>query len=235
MSLPICLITQQAYTPNVLSIDQIFKGFGYIGSTVFALPGVKVKIPNGRNGDGTCKNIIFTNDSVKIWTEPNVTRATGMWLSSSGVGCSHELYYYSKDNINKNILDNTTRQNCKVANVFATNGKITSFEPYTVDSVVNSSASNFSQAGRETIVGWGIPDYSAVVSMPSGSSAPKNGWAVAHGNNETVVYSVNGVSVAQGNWYPGAWSGNWNLQIMVSAGDVVTGGGWKFIPCKGVN
>ena len=232
-SFPICIFSTNSGV--ITSIDQIFNGFGYIGSTVFALSGVKGQIPNGRNGDGTCKNIIFTNDSVKIWTEPNVTRATGMWLSSSGVGCSHELYYYSKDNINKNILDNTTRQNCKVANVFATNGKITSFEPYTVDSVVNSSASNFSQAGRETIVGWGIPDYSAVVSMPSGSSAPKNGWAVAHGNNETVVYSVNGVSVAQGTWYPGAWSGNWNLQIMVSAGDVVTGGGWKFIPCKGVN
>ena len=90
---------------QIVSIDQIFNGFGYIGSTVFALPGVKVQTPNGRNTDGTCKNIIFTNDSVKIWTEINATRATGMWISSSGVGCSNELYYDSKDNINKNILN----------------------------------------------------------------------------------------------------------------------------------
>ena len=91
------------------------------------------------------------------------------------------------------------------------------------------------KSDRATVVGWGMPDYSAVVSMTSGSSAPKNGWAVAHAVNVNVVYSVNGVSVAQGNWQAGGWSGNLNLQIMVSAGDVVTGGGWKFIPCKGAN
>ena len=149
---------------------------------MFVLPGVKVQIPNRRNEDGTCKNIIFTNDSVKIWTEPNVTRATGMWLASSGVGCSDELYYYSKDNINKNILDNTTRQNCKVANVFATNGKITSFEPYTVDSVVNSNASNFSQAGRSYLSGLSMPSnkYINLTLGASGSTytAPANGWLI---------------------------------------------------------
>ena len=94
---------------------------------------------------------------------------------------------------------------------------------------------NITSTGKETVVGWGMPDYSAVVSMTSGSSAPKNGWAIAYGVNANVVYSVNGVNVAMGSWYSGQWSGNWNLQIMVSAGDVVTGGSWNFIPCKGVN
>lgn len=100
---------------------------------------------------------------------------------------------------------------------------------------INFNNMNPSQTAKNTIVEWGMPDYSAGVSMTSGSSAPKNGWAIAHGANATVVYSVNGVSVAQGNWAPNMWSGNWNLQIMVSAGDVVTGGSWEFIPCKGVN
>lgn len=95
--------------------------------------------------------------------------------------------------------------------------------------------SNITATGKNTVVGWGMPDYSAVVSMTSGSSAPKNGWAVAYGANANVTYSVNGVSVAQGNSYVPHWSGNWNLQIMVSAGDVVTGGSWNFIPCKGAN
>lgn len=92
---------------------------------------------------------------------------------------------------------------------------------------------NITATGKETVVGWGMPDYSAVVSKSSGSSAPTNGWAVAHGKNATVTYSINGVSVAQGDWASGVWSGNWNLQIMVSAGDIVAGGSWKFIPCKG--
>ena len=34
------------------SIDQVFNGFGYIGNTMFALPGVSGLIPNGRNADG---------------------------------------------------------------------------------------------------------------------------------------------------------------------------------------
>ncbi len=100
---------------------------------------------------------------------------------------------------------------------------------------INFNNMNPSRTAKNTIVGWGMPNYSASVSMTSGSSAPKNGWAIALGADANVVYSVNGVSVAQGSWYPNQWTGNWNLQIMVSAGDVVTGGSWKFIPCKGVN
>lgn len=100
---------------------------------------------------------------------------------------------------------------------------------------VDLSNVNLTQSFKDMSIGWGMPNYSAVVAMTSGSAAPKNGWAVAHGLNANVTYSVNGVSVAQGNWQAGGWSGNWNLQIMVSAGDVVTGGNWKFIPCKGVN
>lgn len=46
------------------SIDQVFNGFGYIGSTVFGLPGVKVLMPNGRNADGTLKNLEITTNSV---------------------------------------------------------------------------------------------------------------------------------------------------------------------------
>lgn len=88
---------------------------------------------------------------------------------------------------------------------------------------------------KSTVVGWGMPDYTAAVSMSSGAAAPTDGWAIAHGVNGAVKYAVNGVSVAQGDWKSGVWSGNWNLQIMVSTGDIVTGGGWKFIPCKGAN
>lgn len=115
--------------------------------------------------------------------------------------------------------------------------EIAGIKAETINNKADISLNNInpSASAKEMIVGWGIPDYSAVVSMTSNSSAPKNGWAVAHGANANVIYSVNGVSVAQGNWRSDRWSGNWNLQIMVSAGDVVTGGSWKFIPCKGVN
>ena len=50
---------------NTIEIKQIFNGFGYIGNTSFVLPGVKCLIPNGRNTDGTLKNILYTTTSVE--------------------------------------------------------------------------------------------------------------------------------------------------------------------------
>lgn len=61
-SLPVCIFSTTDRVPT--SIDQVFNGFGYIGSTVFALPGVKGLIPNGRNDDGSLKNIEFTISGV---------------------------------------------------------------------------------------------------------------------------------------------------------------------------
>lgn len=42
------------------SIDQVFNGFGFIGSCLFALPGVKLLMPNGRNSDGSLNNFEYT-------------------------------------------------------------------------------------------------------------------------------------------------------------------------------
>lgn len=52
------------------SIDkvEVFNGFGYIGSTIFALPGVKILIPQGRNADGTLKNKAHTVSSIMYYT-----------------------------------------------------------------------------------------------------------------------------------------------------------------------
>ena len=58
MALPLSLSNYS--NGSVTSINQVFNGFGYIGSTIFALPGVKGLIPNGRNADGSLRNIEFT-------------------------------------------------------------------------------------------------------------------------------------------------------------------------------
>lgn len=64
-SLPICeaLETPTGWT----SINQVFNGFGYIGSTIFALPGVEGLIPNGRNTDGSLNNTKFKTTEVQTW------------------------------------------------------------------------------------------------------------------------------------------------------------------------
>ena len=63
-SFPLCIVSMDGN--QITSIDQVFNGFGYIGSTVFALPGVKGLIPNGRNEDGSLNNIEYTINKVLV-------------------------------------------------------------------------------------------------------------------------------------------------------------------------
>ena len=74
LTMPIAIITVS--NGAISSIDQVFNGFGYIGSTAFALPGVKGLIPNGRNADGSLKNTEFT--------VPNVVTRTITWNNAAG-------------------------------------------------------------------------------------------------------------------------------------------------------
>ena len=83
MSLPLCIYTVS--NGAISSIDQVFNGFGYIGSTVFALPGVKGLIPNGRNEDGSLKNIEFTTHSVLITTNTGSTDTRNITLDGDSI------------------------------------------------------------------------------------------------------------------------------------------------------
>lgn len=137
------------YTSNGWVIDQVFNGFGYIGYTVFALPGVKVQTPNGRNEDGTYKSGVITSNSVI--TRAMTGGASDKWIIFSG----SDVYLNSKTN---EIFD--ADSNCwkydgtKQADIGCLGGayfdgtKISSFTPYNVDSVVNSNLSNLSAAGE---------------------------------------------------------------------------------------
>ena len=51
---------------KVVSVDQLFNGFGYIGSTLFALPGIKCQFADGNNNDGTLKSFVKTIDNIII-------------------------------------------------------------------------------------------------------------------------------------------------------------------------
>lgn len=65
-TLPLAIITIK--NGDISEIDSIFNGFGYIGTTLFVLPGVSGLIPNGRNKDGSLKSILFSYTSVKTLT-----------------------------------------------------------------------------------------------------------------------------------------------------------------------
>lgn len=149
-SLPYALVTNDG--TEYKSIDQIFNGFGYIGSTVFVFPNVKGQYANGRNADGTCKSIVSTTTKVYAYTpyfgSTNVYDV-GVWLRSDGTFATSDQFYYDSD---KNQIiysaNNTAYTNICIAKFDWVDEKIISLKPYTVDSVLNSNLSNLSATGE---------------------------------------------------------------------------------------
>ena len=118
----------------VTSIDNICNGFGYIGSTLFALPNVKGLIPNGRNEDGSLNNIESSVSNVSTVTFPTtITSANhknGIYI---GIGINGDIgangaYTYDEEKHlqynEENIWNRFVIGKCEVEY-----GKIISFNP----------------------------------------------------------------------------------------------------------
>lgn len=165
---PICISTMTSGV-GLISIDQVFNGFGYIGSTVFVLPNVKCQSSIGRNADGTCTNLVRTVSSVFTYEAGpwnNATLYFLLWTNScegqdvrrftrNKEFSSQAASYSFDENENKWYFSNNSQAwhdsgfNLNIVGKFViASGKITSFEPYTVDSILNSSLSNLSAAGE---------------------------------------------------------------------------------------
>ena len=179
-SFPIAIVTVS--NSSITSIDQVFNGLGYIGSTVFALPGVKVQIPNGRNADGTYNYLLKATTSVikKSVSGSGLNRYIMIDSNGNMAGPTEKVKYDSELNSYIYTHDNSKPSWCIFAELGFESGKITSWKPYTVDSVANSNASNFSQSGRSYLSGLGMPSnrYIDLTLGASGSNytAPANGW-----------------------------------------------------------
>ena len=205
---------------KVSSIDQVFNGFGYVGSTIFALPGVKGLIPNGRNEDGTLKNIEFVSNVVRTFTETE-TGNRYLMLNSSGFSNFVTVLYDEE----KNILYNTnnpiiTRLPCGTF-TRETNGRIALFQPKTafhavdysdfkntVEEINNSISAVDSNAvhktGNETIGGqktftsgtiWKKEDWDATENPASNKFAS---WSQVCDKNYTMLSYVETVYLTDG-------------------------------------
>lgn len=75
-------------------INQVFNGMGYIGTTVWIDKGVKGLIPNGRNEDGTLRNIEATIPSLLVNTKTSTTSQ------------NYTLFFSYEYNNNSIALDN---------------------------------------------------------------------------------------------------------------------------------
>ena len=81
------------------TIERVFNGIGYIGNTIFALPGIKGLIPDGRNEDGTLKSIPFeiTKPSNRTFAYPFIDAI--LILSENYINCGtpSECFYQEEE------------------------------------------------------------------------------------------------------------------------------------------
>ena len=193
-TLPICVATFNAGVAT--SIDQVFNGFGYIGNTMFALPGVECLVPNGRNTDGTLNNTAVTVSSLQTLSFSNQTQSD-FGLTATTIFSSANAVYNTVDNKNYDPITGNMLGFCNCGTVETdTTGVITSLTPKTVFHAVdyNDLAKTDSLVQNDRI---GFPNLSAKVSINSGYTAPSNGWVLIISSNSAgeTTMSIGGVPV----------------------------------------
>ena len=75
------------------SIDQVFNGMGYIGSTFWIDKDVKFLVPNGRNKDGSLNNIEYTTSSIRMSKWGVYTKANALLFRAGDGTIVHSEYF----------------------------------------------------------------------------------------------------------------------------------------------
>lgn len=178
LSLPLGIVSITNGT-SFTSIDQVFNGFGYIGSTMYVLPGVQALVPNGRNSDGTLKNTLLTKQSVNVFTPSSATfsQVTNIALGST---LSYHTFKYDEA---KNI--NSAPSFMNAGDVTWSNGKITYFAPKTVFHAVDYNESDFVVAFQRPTSANNYTWYRKY----------KSGWVEQGGSADTSTAVANTITI----------------------------------------
>lgn len=123
--LPVAVVSSDG-TGKIARIDQVFNGFGYIGKTLFVLPGVEGLIPNGRKADGSLNNIKFSVN--RLLTRTN-TSWNILYIDNNGIYSSASRKYNEEQNYNYELTGNTITKQISIGRAFFSNDRITSFNP----------------------------------------------------------------------------------------------------------
>ena len=220
-SLPLGIIRSSGTDGKIGSIEQVFNGFGYIGSTVFALPGVKVQIPNGRNEDGTYKSFIYTVSSVLTCNTFNSGTINGKAVIAPEMEnvLDRESLELKFDSNTGYMSRDIHRKSCIIANVSWTTSGINSFEPYSVDSVLNSNLSNLSAVGQNVILNLAAQRGNQTGTIIIWSApTPPDGYLICNGaavsrTTYAALFNVIGTT-----WGAGDGNTTFNLPNMLDYG-----------------
>lgn len=239
-SFPIAVFHTVNGVPTV--IKQIFNGYGFIGSTIFVLPGVTCFGAAGRNTDGTVKNYVFTTSQV-ITNTPSTTNGTiecvirdNQIQEPSGlvwpINKTAEItnpnpawYYCLEDNICGVWTPSTQTWSqigrCVFATVTLSSGKITEFKSKTAFHAVDYNDTDF--IAHQAMPGNSYVDLT-LVSTGGTYTALADGYftiskaATASGQYINFVNNTNGLNVNS----IAAGAMNCRLTIPVSRGDTIT-------------
>lgn len=189
----------------ISSIDQVFNGFGYIGSTVFALPGVKGLIPDGRNPDGSLKSIETELTNVQIISGGGSDQKNIYAIVHSGgaLGLNGRFKYDEKNNAtydNVNIAPQFL-----LANFDNSGGKITNFTPKTAFHAVDYN--DLTDTSKNTIT---IAAPAGMVAAFAGTTPP-SGWLKCDGSAVSRTTYAKLFAAIGGNYGWGDGSTTFNL------------------------
>lgn len=130
-SLPIAVVKTDS--SKFTSIDQVFNGFGYIGSTIFALPGIEGLIPNGRNDDGSLNNIKFKITEVKTATAASNSYPVTLTIYTNGnINTPNAVNTINDEENNYFYTGSTKEQSMSFGSAYVDSGRITLFSPKNV-------------------------------------------------------------------------------------------------------
>lgn len=172
---------------DVFSLNQVFNGMGYIGSTIWVDKGVKGLIPNGRNQDGSLNNLEYTVPSITLMDcSGEYFHNIDFFVNTKGQ-LGHNFLFES-ENINSNSAiktyvpsqnkifspDNSSNQELFLARGTIWGEKFTLFKPYATFNAVDKSSdkawlSSLSMPSEKYI------DYD-LGERGTTYTAPANGW-----------------------------------------------------------
>lgn len=206
-------------------IKQIFNGFGYVGSTVWVDKGVKYLIPNGRNEDGSLKNIEITIN--KIVSNTLTYGAQDYYLSLNEYGtplftAKNVTKYDSDKNVIIDTYANIDRLWCFAGECTAdVNNKITSFS-------IKQPFRAIDYSDKSTISGWSMPSNKCIdlVLGASGTmyTAPANGYFYIEydmtGNSWCVCLNDSSFGIGIYNTYSTSTAGDARAWCPVKKNDI---------------
>lgn len=260
-SLPIAKVTY-VNGSGVVSIDETFNDMGYFGSTIFANKDIKGLIPDGRNADGTLNNRELNSPAVRTVNVGKNQTNFSLVLNNEGLYILGPFNYVASgptplaagvcyvEATNKLYNNGGQRWWVYIAS-FSTdaNGRITSLKTKLSFRAVDYNDALL-KSDKSEIVSWGMPDYSAGISVDITTSdksftAPCDGLYVTMPYTDGLNYLiVNGVATVYG--YQDTSSGEHveGVTIPLGKNDVIK---WQknlyssktyystFFPLKGAN